>query len=62
MKCFKSSLYLLADKTDCFWRALVVIAAASLVIGVALWINVGVAVSNPPNGSKLNCYQSTIVL
>ena len=57
----KSSLYLLADKTDHCWGALVVAATTSLVTGVILWITVAVVVSNPPNGSKLNSMSQYIL-
>ena len=56
----KSSLYLLADKTDHCWGALVVAAIISLVTGVILWITVAVVVSNPPTGSKLNSCLVTV--
>ena len=46
------SPYLLADKTNICWHALLMTTTVFLVIGLALWITVGVLVSNPPNGSK----------
>ena len=41
-----------ADWKNQCWLALLVIAGIFCVIGVALWITVGMMVSNPPNGSK----------
>ena len=45
------------------WQtAMIVIAATFCILGVVLWIAVGVVVLNPPNGSKSKSYKVFLAL
>ena len=60
MTCY--SITIPADPTNRFWLALLVIAVIFCVIGIVLWITVGVMVPNPPNGCKQKSIPSSYLL